>query len=213
MFEFGALRFRPVEREDLKLLHDWENDYELMMYSRSRPMNSKSMAQLEQEYAEWVKDEKETRFIIEFADLKEAVGIARIELGDWCYVRAANVGTFIGKKNLWGKGLGLQITTALLEMCFILLNVERCGAGSVEYNYRAHKVLLECGFKKSGVERQSHFVSGKKWDDFYFDILREEYLEIRLGLLKKVLGGKFEEYIKKSGPLSDTEGVPAAKPY
>lgn len=101
MFEFGDLRFRPIEREDLKLLHVWENDYELMMFSRSRPMNSRSMVQLEQQFEEWMKDERETRFIIELADSKEAVGIARVEIWDGCNMRNANVGTYIGKK-VWG---------------------------------------------------------------------------------------------------------------
>jgi len=100
MFEFGDLRFRPIERENLKLLHVWENDYELMMFSRSRPMNSRSMVQLEQQFEEWMKDERETRFIIELADSKEAVGIARVEIWDGCNMRNANVGTYIGKKDL-----------------------------------------------------------------------------------------------------------------
>jgi len=37
MFELGDIRFKPVEKDDLKLLHKWENDFELMMYSRSKP--------------------------------------------------------------------------------------------------------------------------------------------------------------------------------
>jgi hypothetical protein len=47
MFEFGSVRFRPVEREDLKVLHEWENDFELIMYSRQKPINFVNMAQLE----------------------------------------------------------------------------------------------------------------------------------------------------------------------
>ena len=47
MFELGDIRFRPVEKDDLKLLHKWENDFELMMYSRSKPLNFVSMAQIE----------------------------------------------------------------------------------------------------------------------------------------------------------------------
>jgi len=52
MFEFGNLRFRPIEKEDLKLLKEWENDFELVMYSRSRPMNFVNMSQLEKQYEE-----------------------------------------------------------------------------------------------------------------------------------------------------------------
>jgi diamine N-acetyltransferase len=197
VFEFGDLRFRPVEREDLKLLHEWENDFEVIMYSRGKPINFVSMAQLEKQYEDWTKDEKEIHFIIERVDLKEAFGIARIEKSDWGNVRSANVGTYIGKKELWGKGLGKQITVALLEMCFNQLNMDRCEAWSVEYNRRAHKALEACGFKKGGIMRQAEFVNGLKWDGFHFDTLRDEYLAIRMDLLKQALGNRLEEYIKK----------------
>lgn len=197
MFDFGNLRFRPVEREDLKLLHEWENDFELIMYSRSKPMNFLNMAQLEKQYEEWVKDEKELHFIVELADSKEAIGIARLRQREWGNVKTGDIGTYIGKKDLQRKGLGRQITVALLEMAFNQLNVERCEAWSVEYNQRAHKTLESCGFKKVGVGRQSVFVNGRKWDGFRFDILREEYQEIRKKMLEQTLGDKLEEYVRK----------------
>jgi diamine N-acetyltransferase len=197
MFEFGDLRFRPVEKEDLKVLHGWENDFEVIMYSRNRPMNFVSMAQLEQQYEEWMKDERQTRFIIELADSKEAIGIARLEKFDWANVRSVDTGTYIGKKELWGKGLGKQITVALLEMAFSQLNADRCEASSVEYNRRAHKALESCGFKRGGIERQSAFVNGRKWDRYHYDILREEYLRTRMDLLKQTLGEKLDEYLRK----------------
>jgi len=197
MFEFGDLRFRPVEREDLELLHTWENDFEVIMYSRNMPMNFVSMPQIEKRYEEWLKDEKEFHFIIELKSSKEAIGIARLEQEFWGNVKTADVGTYIGKKELWDKGLGKQITVALLEMAFNQLNMERCSASSVEYNQRAHKVLEECGFKKVGVIRQSAFVNGRFWDRYYFDILKLEYLSVRMELLKKTLGEKLDEYLNK----------------
>ncbi|NWF87216.1 GNAT family N-acetyltransferase [Candidatus Bathyarchaeota archaeon] len=197
MFEFGDIRLRPIEREDLKVLHEWENDFEVIMYSRNMPINFVNMPQLEKRYEEWVKDEREQRFIIELVDSKEAIGIARLEHKDWANVRSADVGTYIGKKELWGKGYGRQITVALLEIVFNQLNMDRCEASSVEYNTRAHKVLEACGFRKTGIMRQSAFVNGRKWNRVYFDILREEYLKIRVELLKKVLGSKLDAYIEK----------------
>ena len=197
MFEFGDLRFRPIEKDDLKVLHSWENDFEVILYSRNRPMNIVSMTQLEQRYDEWMKDERQTRFIVELASSKEAIGIARIEQWDWANVRTADVGTYIGKKELWGKGLGRQIAVALLEMAFNQLNVDRCEASSVVYNRRAHKALESCGFKRGGIERQSAFVNGRKWNRYHFDVLREEYLSIRMSLLKETLGDKLDGYVRK----------------
>jgi diamine N-acetyltransferase len=201
VFEFGRVRFRPLERDDLGLLHVWENDSEVIMYSRSRPLNFASLAQLEKQFEDWMKDEKELRFIVELVDSKEAIGIARLERQDWGNVKTADVGTYIGKRELWGKGLGREITVGLLEMAFNQLNAERCQAWSVEYNRRAHNALEACGFKKGGAVRQTVFVNGRKWDSYHFDILRDEYLNIRLDLLRQTLGEKAEEYISKNGKI------------
>ncbi|MCK5631384.1 GNAT family N-acetyltransferase [Candidatus Bathyarchaeota archaeon] len=201
MFEFGDIRFRPIEKEDLKTLHRWENDFELIMYSRSKPINFVNMTQLEKLYEEWVKDKKHLRFIVELrTHAKEALGIARLQLGTWGNVRTADVGTYIGKKALWGKGLGRQITVALLEIAFNQLNADRCEAWSVEFNRRAHKSLEACGFKKCGAARQVAFVNGRKWDGYHFDILRDEYLPMRMELLKQTLNEKTEEYLQKHCP-------------
>jgi RimJ/RimL family protein N-acetyltransferase len=124
------------------------------------------------------------------------MGSAGIEQRDWGNVKTGHIGTYIAKKELWGKGIGRQITVALLEMAFMQLNTERCDAGSVEYNTRAHKTLMACGFKKSGTSRKVHYVNGRKWDHFYFDLLREEYLNGRMELLKQTLGDKLKQYLE-----------------
>ena len=200
MFEFAGLRFRPLEKEDLRLLHVWENDSELMMYSRSQPLNMASMAQLEERFAEWTKNEKNLLFIVENTESNEAIAFASIRREVWGNVAGADVGTYIGKKELWEKGFGKRITIGLLEMSFMHLGLEHCQAWSVEYNTRAHRALESCGFRKGGVVRNTVFVAGKKWGSFHFDILQEEYMNVRMGLLKKVLGDGLEDYLKKMWP-------------
>jgi RimJ/RimL family protein N-acetyltransferase len=200
MFEFAGLRFRPMEKEDLKLLHVWENDSETMMYSRSQPLNVVTMAQLEERYAEWMKNEKNIYLIIENMESSEPIGIATIRREIWGNVPGADVGTYIGKKELWEKGFGKKITVALLEMSFIHLGLDHCQAWSVEYNTRAHRALESCGFKKGGVVRNTAYVAGKKWGSFHFDILREEYMNMRRKLLKKVLGDRVDTYLETTGP-------------
>ena len=197
MFEFGNLRFRPVEKEDLKLLHEWENDFELIMYSRSNPMSFVNMAQLEKKYEEWVKEEKHYHFIVEMGEERDAIGIARIRLEEWGRVKTGEIGTYIGKKELWGKGVGRRITAALLEMAFNQLNVDRCEAWSVEYNDRAHKALEACGFQKGGIMRNAVYVNGRKWNGLHFDILRDEFQNLRSNLLTQMLGEEKAVYLKK----------------
>ncbi|MCJ7698960.1 GNAT family N-acetyltransferase [Candidatus Bathyarchaeota archaeon] len=200
MFEFAGLRFRPLEKEDLKLLHVWENDSELMMYSRSEPLNMATMAQLEERFAEWTKNEKNLLFIVENMGSNEPIGFASIRREVWGNVPGADVGTYIGKKELWEKGFGKKITVALLEMSFMHLGLEHCQAWSVEYNTRAHRALESCGFKKGGVVRNTVYVAGRKWGSFHFDILQEEYMNIRMNLLKNVLRDEVDGYLEKTGP-------------
>ena len=196
MFEFGKVRFRATEKDDLRFIHEWENDAEVMTFSRNVPMNFANIAQIEKMYDEWNKNDKELRFIVELLETNEPIGVARIEQWDWGGVRTADIGTYIGKKTLWEKGIGKQITLALLEMCFFEMNMDRCEASSVEYNQRAHRVLEKCGFRKAGVMRQSAFVKGRKWDRYKFDILKEEYLNVRETLLAETLGENAKEYLE-----------------
>jgi RimJ/RimL family protein N-acetyltransferase len=197
MFEFGNVRFRAIERTDLSLLHEWENDPELMLLSRNRTMTFASNAQLEKQYEDWTKDETTHRFLLETIAPKEAIGEARIEKQENWNIKSADVGIYVSNRELWGRGLGKQIVVALLEIAFVHLNTERCEAWSVEYNGRAHTVLESCGFKKGGALRQTVFVNGRKWDMFHFDVLREEYLTSRVALIKEVLGVKSIEYMAR----------------
>jgi len=160
-------------------------------------MNFASNIQLERQYEEWAKDDSTLRLLLETIAPKEPVGVTHIEKQDHGNVRSANVGIYIGNKDFWGRGLGKQITVALLEIVFIQLNLERCEAWSVEYNSRSHAVLESCGFKKGGALRQTVFVNGRKWDVFHFDLLREEYIAVRVALVKEVLGIKVNEYMER----------------
>jgi RimJ/RimL family protein N-acetyltransferase len=200
VFEFANLRFRPLEKDDIKLLHVWENDFELMMYSRSKPLSFVSMRRLEERYEEMMKKKDDLYFIVEDMKTNEPIGFAAIRRSVWGNVPGADLGVYIGKKELWGKGLGKKITVALLEMCFIHLNLERCQAWSVEYNVRAHKVLKSCGFKKGGAMRNTVYVAGRKWSSFHFDILREEYMKIRMDLLTRLLADDVNAYLERTRP-------------
>ena len=197
MFEFGPIKLRAWEREDLKKVHEWENDVETMLYSRGMPQQVKSYDAVVKYYEKEMDREDRLHYIIELRSSNEAIGTAVIRLHDWGNVRRGNIGTYIDK-NYWNKGLGKIITLALLEISFYHLNLEKCNACSIEYNKRAHKVLEDCGFKRYGIERKSVFVLGRKWDWYCFDILREEYLQMRDNLLSKILKDEMNEYLERT---------------
>jgi RimJ/RimL family protein N-acetyltransferase len=71
-----------------------------------------TMAQLEERFAEWTKNEKNLLFIVENMGSSEPIGFASIRREIWGNVPGADVGTYIGKKELWEKGFGKKITVA-----------------------------------------------------------------------------------------------------
>jgi RimJ/RimL family protein N-acetyltransferase len=106
LFEFAELRFRPLEKEDLKLLHVWENDFELMMYSRNQPLNTISMVQLEERYAEWMKNERNIYFIVENMESKEPIGFASIRRDYGATFQVLISVRTLGRRNFGKKALG-----------------------------------------------------------------------------------------------------------
>ncbi len=199
MFEFGPIILREWEKSDLENIHRWENDFELMLYSRGKPHNMSSYEDVEAYYEEERKNEKKIHFIVVLRETGESIGTAVIRLNHGGPVRSGNIGTYLDKK-YWDKGLGKMITLALLELSFIFLNLDRCEAGSLEYNRRAHRVLEECGFKFVGRHRKSAYVLGKRWDWYFFDILKEEYLKQREEKIRKILGDFAEDYLSRISP-------------
>jgi len=194
MFKLGPISLRAWEREDLHKIHQWENDFETMLYSRGMPHQVKSYEQIVQYYEEEIKREDRLHYIVELSESKEPIGTAVIRLSEWGGVRKGNIGTYLDKK-YWNKGFGKIITLALLEISFYYLNLDKCEACSIEYNKRAHHVLESCGFKRYSVNRKSVYLLGKRWDWYCFDILQEEYMEIRESLLNRFLGDYAKDYL------------------
>jgi len=186
MLDIGRLRFRPLNRQDLHKLLEWENRYEVTLYSRGEPMVFKNKEQVERRFDEYLEDDKKERLIVELLEDEKAIGIATFKDRSKD-IREASIGTYIGEKDYWDKGLGKEICLGLLEILFFQKNYERLSAWSSSVNKRAHKVLNAFGFKLSGRARKSGYLLGKRIDWYMFDLLREEYMPKRSEYLKKYL--------------------------
>lgn len=193
MFRIGGIRLRPLERNDLALVHELENDEQGTFYARGMPLNFKTMDEVVQEYEEDLKKNIRRRFVVESEDGK-SMGIASVYDNPGTMKRAG-IGLFL-KKEYWNSGIGKIATLGLLEMLFLFSNYERVEAWSAEYNKRAHKVLMNNGLVLEGRLRKAIYVSGRYYDWYIFGELREEYMEKREGLLKSILDKNYEEYLR-----------------
>jgi len=169
---------RSAERDDLKSLHKWQNDEEVMMLSRSQPDHVKSMVSLE---AEWEKDLKGDdpdvrRYMIEEKSSGKAIG--------WCSIRFhsfarrytnADIGLCIGEKDKWGKGYGTDVTQILLRETFEQLNLHKVGWWTFTENKASIALAKKFGFEEEGRLRDHNFFNNAFHDTVVLGLLKEDY--------------------------------------
>jgi len=169
---------RAFERDDLKLLHKWENDEEIMRLARSSPDHAISMVALEAKYDKVLRGEDfaERAYIIEDKATKKSLGWASISIHQWTRrATTADVGLAIGEKGFWQKGYGTEVTELLLKEAFEQLNLHRVGWWTFADNTASIALAKKMGFKEEGRVRDSVFFDNKYHDSVVLGILKEEY--------------------------------------
>ena len=117
--------------------------------------------------------------------LKHLLVIADVEsdrpLG-WCALfnripenRRAQLAIMIGEKEFWGRGVGQEAVTLLLDYGFNILNLNSVELGAYAFNTRAIRCYERVGFKRVGVLRESRILGGVAHDTVVMDILASEF--------------------------------------
>ncbi len=91
----------------------------------------------------------------------------------------AYVGMAIGERSAWGKGYGTDALRLLLRYAFTELNLRRVSLTVFEYNPRAIRSYEKAGFQLEGRLRGKIIREGKRWDELYMGILREDWSRAR----------------------------------
>lgn len=89
--------------------------------------------------------------------------------------REAFMGIQIGARDDWGKGYGTDALRVLLHYAFDELNLERVSLSVLEGNERAMRSYEKCGFCYEGRERRVWVYDGRRWDEIYMGLLRDEW--------------------------------------
>ncbi|MCC7354303.1 MAG: GNAT family N-acetyltransferase, partial [Anaerolineae bacterium] len=87
----------------------------------------------------------------------------------------AEVGIFIGEKDLWDKGLGQDALRTLVDYLFQQLNLHRVDLGVYADNARGIHAYEKVGFIHEGRWRQAGFRNGHYRDLLWMSVLRDEW--------------------------------------
>jgi RimJ/RimL family protein N-acetyltransferase len=80
----------------------------------------------------------------------------------------------IGDPKCWNKGYGREAVRLMVEYGMFFLNLHNIRLGVFSYNERARRAYVKAGFKEVGRFRGTLLLGGKRYDDIWMDITRDE---------------------------------------
>ena len=90
--------------------------------------------------------------------------------------QSCKLGIRIGDRNYWGKGYGEDAINTILKYAFYNIDILRVSLKFYEYNIRASKCYLKCGFKYEGRTRKSANIDGEFYDEIVMGILKSDFI-------------------------------------
>jgi RimJ/RimL family protein N-acetyltransferase len=169
LLEGNNVNLRIIEREDLPVLQEWDNNPEFM--GEYEPFRQETRTDLERTYdnlkdAQWFFVEKKNGTKIGF--IAHFLSAGEIELG-----------YFIVPSER-GKGYVAEAIKIIVDYLFLSKEAVRIQAKADPENIASWKALEKVGFKREGVLRKTFYCRGKWRDDCMYSILREEWKEPRI---------------------------------
>ncbi len=171
------IRFRPLEREDLKQLRDWRNDPEI--FSRVREYRYLNMENQEAWFNSLRDDRKTVMFGIVYDGMERVndfIGVCGLINIDWIG-RKAEVSIYIGDKSYRQKGLGIEILNALAKYAFNECNLNRLWAEVYESNQAGRRLFMKAGYEEEGVLLSHAYKNGRYQNSHIYRMLSDEWQE------------------------------------
>lgn len=165
------IQLRALERDDLKFVHDLNNNRSVMNYWFEEPYES--FIELEELYLKHIHDQSERRFIIQTVG-GEPIGL--VELVEIEYIaRKAEFQIIIAPIHQ-RHGYARPATRLALDYAFKILNLRKVYLVVATENEPAVHVYKAVGFTEEGRLIDEFFVNGDYQDAIRMYILQHDYL-------------------------------------
>lgn len=171
--------FDPEEMSKAFARWNLNSEYSRLLNGAARPMQSPKAAR------KWMEEEvgemSPASYFFSIRTLAEdkLIGELDLDVVNWPG-RDAFVGLGIGESEYWSKGYGTDVMNILLRFAFTEINLHRVTLTVFEYNPRAIRSYEKAGFRHEGRLRHILNREGRRWDELFMGILREEWLERNL---------------------------------
>jgi len=157
---------------DAEIIARWSRDSQFWRLAHTEPAYPELARQRKQRIEDRGLDLK--GFTIRLLADERLIGLIGLYTIFWLH-REAFMGIHIGERDFWGKGYGTDALRVLLHYAFDELNLRRVSLSVLEGNERAMRSYEKCGFRYEGRERQTWAYDGRRWDEIYMGLVREEW--------------------------------------
>lgn len=172
MTNHAAIRLRPLEREDLRFVHELDNNESVMHYWFEEPYEA--FFELCDLYEKHIHDQSERRFVAEVNDTQ--VGL--VELVDINHIHRRAEFQIIIAPDFQGRGYAREATRLAVEYAFTILNLHKVYLVVDVDNAPAIHVYQQLGFKKEGLLQKEYFAAGQYCDVIRMAIFQQDFLEM-----------------------------------
>jgi diamine N-acetyltransferase len=170
MSDPSILHLRPLEREDLRFVHELDNNESVMHYWFEEPYEA--FFELSELYDKHIHDRSERRFIAEH----EAEPVGLVELVDINHIhRRAEFQIIIAPK-FQGQGFAKPATHLAVGYAFKILNLHKVYLVVDVDNAAAIHVYEQLGFEREGLLTNEYFSAGEYRDVIRMAIFQHEFL-------------------------------------
>ncbi len=167
-----TLALRPLERQDLRFVHELNNDAKIMRYWFEEPYET--FSELSQLYDRHVHDQRERRFVaVDPQD--ELVGL--VELIELDYIHRRGEFQIIIAPQCQGRGYAGQATRLAIEYAFKVLNMRKLYLIVDTSNAAAIHVYEKCGFQHEAELKEEFFGNGAYHNAYRMCIFQRDYFE------------------------------------
>lgn len=151
-----SLTLRPLERHDLRFVHELNNDARIMRYWFEEPYET--FSELSQLYDQHVHDQRERRFVA-VDNAGETVGL--VELIELDHIHRRGEFQIIIAPQAQGQGYATAATRLATDYAFSVLNLRKIYLIVDKSNTAAIHVYEKCGFCHEAELIEEFFGNGK----------------------------------------------------
>ena len=165
------IKLRPLERENLRFVHELNNNQSVMRYWFEEPYEA--YVELCDLYNKHIHDQIERRFVIECN--QELVGL--VELVEINHIHRRAEFQIMIAPPYQSKGYAKMATHLAIQYAFSTLNLHKLSLIVDVNNQTAIDLYQNAGFKDEGILRQEFFVNGEYRDAIRMALFQIDFLK------------------------------------